>query len=205
MPEVELVCRMSDEALEWYQKWEMETEIKYNRRQNKDGQNAYSRIKIITNKLMMLIEFGSVEFHEYIRERNYQMTQDDKWEIGIDTVKEVCRLAEVYFIPIFEEINRKIRLTDEKTVQDRILSAVDDFGGCMPFRDLKMRVRTNRRTDFEEAMRSLTSQEPEGTEELEVFNMVEIDSKGKQQMVRHVAKTGLISTELRAGENIYWK
>jgi hypothetical protein len=183
---------MCDEGLKYYQEWEVNWEQRLHKEDNRDKQSAFSRMKDIATRLMMIHEFGSYDFYRFIRKNNYQMNTGDSWEIGITTVKEVCFQVESYFMPIFEEVTNKIRAGMEKTIQDRILTCIDDHGGIMPVRELRVRVRTNKRNDWDDAIRTLTSDMPDGTEELELITM---RAPKTRKMSRYIARRGILSEE----------
>lgn len=167
-------CRFGEDGLKYYQDWEKRLTTEFLEKNDKVGGDSFNRARVFVLKLMMLIEVGSHDFYRYIQKNAGIMPVQDDWISKTETVIESCRLVETYFIPIFRVISDRIRNTTEKTVQDRILSVIDDFGGNVSLRDLRMRVRTNRRTEFSDAMDTLTLHTEEGgTGEIRVYTRKE--------------------------------
>ena len=186
-PHTELQFKMDKSAKAYYQEWEMRLSLAYHKTGNTYKQSAFARMNDCAKKLMMLHEIGSDKFYRKIWTQNYTMGMGEEWIIPLTTVKEICRQIEEYFIPTFEEIADKVCQGEERSVQERILKVLYDKGGKCSYRELRQRVRTNKKSDWEEAIRVLAAPEPEGTLEIE---FVDYKPEGSKKPTRYVALIG---------------
>lgn len=176
-PEGMLNFTFDDDAAKYHQDWENKNSDKNHRDAGDDTQSIQARQNIIMQKLAMLFEIGSERFRKYIFMRDYIQTQDDTFNITLETTKECCRLIDEYFMPVFQHVYDRVCMSATQTTQDKILKVLEDHGGKIPLRNLRQRVRVNRKQEFEDAIEYMCDDSDQGTAEIQILNVLNPDTK----------------------------
>jgi len=125
----------------------------------------------------MLIEIGGSRFHNYLFMKDYIQESDDIFEISLETTKECCRLIDEYFMPVFQHVYDRVCMSATQTTQDKILKVLEDHGGKIPLRNLRQRVRVNRKQEFEDAIEYMCDDSDAGTAEIQILNVLNPETK----------------------------
>lgn len=173
VPEAKLKFRFDEDALKYWNKYEVKTIQENHKSEKTECESIFARMGVSAQKLMQLIEIGSPEFYQWIYGKGFQLDMGDEYLIRLETVKEVCRQIDTYFMPVFEDIISRVCMTDARTTQERILRALEAHNGRMPLREVRKQVRVGKRAEFDEALDMLESQDPlNGTGEIKRATMV---------------------------------
>jgi len=173
VPEAKLKFRFDEDALSYWNKYEVKTIQENHKSEKTECESIFARMGVSAQKLMQLIEIGSPEFYQWIYGKGFQLDMGDEYLIRLETVKEVCRQIDTYFMPTFEDIISRVCMTDARTTQERILRVLEAHNGRMPLREVRKQVRVGKRAEFDEALDMLESQDPlHGTGEIKRVTMV---------------------------------
>lgn len=115
---------LTDEAFEYFQTWQRDLEEKAMQDQDNVTKALAGRLETNVLKMAALFTIGRADFNG-----------DSQIELG--HIKEACRLALDYFLPVGKIIAEDVGRAEDKNVQDRILGILKRHNGLMSERELR--------------------------------------------------------------------
>lgn len=141
----EIEIKPEDEAMAFYQDWQMLTEYALVERNDEVTLALWGRLSVYALKLATLFTVGKDGYR----------TSD---KISLDHMKEACRQIDEYFLPVGQSVAEEVGRQEQTNLQNKIIGTLERRGGKMQRPEL-LRALHVKLNDVSEAMKALAESE----------------------------------------------
>lgn len=175
--EVTMEFCLSEEALDLFQKWQIEKETDLVESGDENALSIFGRIVTYAVKLAILFQIGSIEFRDYVKDNKGKMPTDAVMEVDNEYIQEACRQMDEYFLPMAYSVAKEVDRSETTNTQNKIMGLIRRNGGRIGKREL-MQILHIKVKELNESAEALVQ-----SDEIEILDVK--DKEGNGQTTRY--------------------